>query len=130
MAFSPRELLHEAKRALAKSYAPYSCFNVGAAILTKEDKIITAANVEFSVSAIGMCAERLALSECRMRKLTPAYIAICTHYENVYRVETTPCGLCRQAMVEFDKFKIVTPRRTFSVKELLPKAYQGRKARV
>lgn len=123
------KILHQrARQALLKSYAPYSNFCVGAAILCSDGTVITAGNVEFAVSAIGMCAERLALSEVRMRRLFPTHIAICSHYNNKITFDTSSCGLCRQAMCEFDKLKIFKSKGNYiSVKTLLPKAFQGRK---
>lgn len=128
---SQRELLISyAKGALAKSYAPFSTFKVGVAILCDSGDYITAGNVEFAVSSIGMCAERLALSHARMNKQNPTHIAICSHYNGEIKLETAPCGLCRQAMIEFKDLKLVTPYKTKSVKYLLPKPYEGRKARL
>lgn len=129
MEFSRRKLLlEEAKDASLKSYAPYSNFHVGVALLTKgSSKTIRASNIEFAVSAIGICAERLALCLARRENLEPSYIAICSHYKGEYNFHVASCGLCRQAMVEFVGLKIVTPNSCKSVKHLLPKHYEGRK---
>ena len=130
MDYSQRELLISyAKGALAKSYAPFSNFKVGVAILCDSGDYITAGNVEFAVSAIGVCAERLALSQARMSKKNPTHIAICSHHNGEIKLETMPCGLCRQAMVEFKDLKLVNTHSSRSVRFLLPKPYEGRKAR-
>src|ERR1051326_3654632 len=130
MAFFPLALLAEAKEATKRSYAPFSGFNVGVALRCNDGKVIQAANIEFAVSAIGICAERLALSIARMQKLKPTHIAICSHHEGDYNFHVPSCGLCRQAMVEFEGLKLVTPTSCKSVKNLLPKPYAGRKPRV
>src|SRR5690348_967495 len=131
MDYSQRALLLDsAKGALLLSHAPFSGFKVGVSILCDNGDFIQAANVEFAVSAIGMCAERLALSQARMHKLIPTHIAICSHYEGTYNYSTASCGLCRQAMIEFEGLKIVTPTSCKSVKNLLPKPYAGRKPKL
>ena len=55
-----QELLDFADKAKEKAYAPYSRFQVGAAILTKEGKVFTGCNVENSSYGAAICAERTA----------------------------------------------------------------------
>lgn len=55
-----QELLYLADKAKEKAYAPYSRFQVGAAILTKEGKVFTGCNVENSSYGAAICAERTA----------------------------------------------------------------------
>ena len=55
-----QELLDLADKAKEKAYAPYSRFQVGAAILTKEGKVFTGCNVENSSYGAAICAERTA----------------------------------------------------------------------
>jgi cytidine deaminase len=78
------------------SYAPYSTYRVGAAILLPDGRIITGVNVENASYGLSNCAERTAI----FKAVTEGYqeimaIAICTENGG------SPCGACRQVMVEF-----------------------------
>ena len=65
-----QELLDFADKAKEKAYAPYSRFQVGAAILTKEGKVFTGCNVENSSYGAAICAERTAAVKAVDRKST------------------------------------------------------------
>ncbi len=78
------------------SYAPYSNYRVGAAILLPDGRIITGVNVENASYGLSNCAERTAI----YKAVTDGYqeivaIAICTDNGG------SPCGACRQVLVEF-----------------------------
>ena len=73
-------LVDAAEAALAYAYAPYSHFQVGAALLDTDGKIWSGCNIENAAFTPGTCAEG-------MQALTEAF--------------TTPCGVCRQALTEF-----------------------------
>lgn len=78
------------------SYAPYSNYRVGAAILLPDGRIITGVNVENASYGLSICAERTAI----FKAVTDGYqeimaIAICTENGG------SPCGACRQVIVEF-----------------------------
>ena len=96
-----QELLDLADKAKEKAYAPYSRFQVGAAILTKEGKVFTGCNVENSSYGAAICAERTAA----VKAVSEGYhdfemIAIASNgsdKETVY-----PCGICRQFLHEFN----------------------------
>ncbi len=91
------DALKEAARSVRKhAYAPYSNYHVGAAILAGQ-RIFTGCNVENASYPVGLCAERAALSA--------AVAAGCQKIEAVVIVTytpATPCGMCRQALVEFN----------------------------
>ena len=78
------------------AYAPYSKYRVGAAILLKDNHIVTGVNVENASYGLTICAERAAIfaavSQGWRRILA---VAVCT--SNV----GAPCGACRQVMMEF-----------------------------
>jgi cytidine deaminase len=79
-----------------RAYAPYSDFKVGAAILA-EGRIFSGCNVENASYPVGLCAERSALAA--------AVAAGATKIEAVVIVADkpiTPCGMCRQALAEFN----------------------------
>jgi cytidine deaminase len=104
-----KNLVIEAKKAVKSAYAPYSGFNVGAAVLLENGEIITGTNQENSAYPSGLCAERVALfyANSRYPDVPVVSLAICAFYKNEYRkVPTAPCGSCRQVMIETEtRFK-------------------------
>ena len=92
------DLFLAAREAMAKAYAPYSKFPVGAALRTEDGKIFSGANIEVASYPEGWCAETTALGHYIMggggRITEIAVIA-----ERMARV--TPCGGCRQRLAEF-----------------------------
>lgn len=101
-----QELMTAAIKAAQNAHAPYSQFNVGAAVLT-EDGIFPGANIENASTNLGICAERVAISHARMHG-SKKIIGIAVHCQNVSSDEsgksppglTMPCGACRQWMAE------------------------------
>lgn len=92
------DLFLAARDAMAKAYAPYSKFPVGAAIRTAEGRVFTGANIEVASYPEGWCAETTALGHYVMGGGGPiAEIAVIA--ERMPRV--TPCGGCRQRLAEF-----------------------------
>lgn len=92
-----KQALIEAACAVRENaYAPYSKFKVGAALLMEDGQIYTGANVENAAYGLSMCAERAALFKAAslgLRKILA--VAVCAVNA------CTPCGACRQVMVEF-----------------------------
>lgn len=85
-----------ARQAAISAYAPYSHFQVGAAILTRSDKIIVGCNVENSSFGLTICAERTAVFQAIVQNEREwQAIAI------VSPTGVTPCGACRQVLAEF-----------------------------
>lgn len=101
---SDRELAQAAVEATALSYAPYSKFNVGAAVMFEDGEIIKGANQENAAYPSGLCAERTALfyaSAARPDKVMSA-IAIAASQNGVLcDSPATPCGACRQVMAQY-----------------------------
>lgn len=98
-----QHLVQEAKNATNDSYAPYSNFFVGAAILLNNGKIITGSNQENASYPIGLCAERTALSAAA--SLTPhekmkAIAITARSNHNPVLKPAAPCGICRQSIFE------------------------------
>ena len=114
-------LLQYARQAMQNSYAPYSNFPVGAALLAKSGKVYTGCNVE-CVCGTSCCAERTvlykAVSEGEREFATIAVAA--AHMEEIY-----PCGICRQMLAEFsgDMRVIVSKEKEHSLGELLPHVF-------
>jgi len=91
------ERLFESAREVATlAYAPYSNFRVGAAILTKEGRIISGCNVENSSFGVTICAERTAATRAVASGLRE-WLAIAI----VSPTGVSPCGACRQFLAEF-----------------------------
>jgi cytidine deaminase len=94
MQTTDRELYDEAEAAASGAYAPYSDFNVGAALLTRDGRVITGVNVENASYPLGMCAERGALARAVAEGVRPGAV-------EALAVTASPCGGCRQWMLEF-----------------------------
>lgn len=92
------DLFAAASAAMAKAYARYSNFPVGAAIRTEDGRIFAGANIEVISYPEGWCAETTALSHYVMgggSRITD----ICVVAEK--KARCTPCGGCRQRLAEF-----------------------------
>jgi len=91
-----KELIAMAAKAREDAYAPYSGCSVGAAIVTGSGKVYTGCNVENASYGLSMCAER-----------TAAFKAVCDGEREFTAVAVvtdtgwTPCGACRQVLMEF-----------------------------
>ena len=101
-----RELCEAAEKALTGSYAPYSKFNVGAAVRLSDGRIVTGANQENAAYPSGLCAERTAMFSAHANHPdTPMTAIAITAAQNGKLNEdiTAPCGACRQVMAEYQK---------------------------
>jgi cytidine deaminase len=120
-------LFEAAKAAQAKAYAPYSRFNVGAAILTPSGAIYAGCNVENAAYPQGACAEAGAISAMVQggeRRI--AEVMVIGDGDAL----VTPCGGCRQRIREFAALDapihIAGPegvRASFTLDELLPHSF-------
>ncbi len=81
-----------------KAYAPYSNFLVGAALLTKDGTIFSGCNVENTSYGLCICAERTAICKA-VSEGHQAFEAIAVSATPF----ATPCGACRQFIVEFGR---------------------------
>ena len=98
-----QELYERAAAATSDAYAPYSKFNVGAAVLTRDGRVITGVNVENASYPLGMCAERCALARAVAEGARPGDI-------EALAVTASPCGGCRQWTIEFGIDRVVFPK--------------------
>lgn len=101
-----RRLVDEAKRMTATSYAPYSRFHVGAAILMADGSVATGSNQENAAYPSGTCAERTAAYHASAVKPGVAMKKIAVAAWTGSRFQgrpISPCGACRQALAEYEK---------------------------
>ena len=130
-----RSLALAAIEAMKKSYSPYSNFTVGAALLTKEGKIYTGANIENASYTPTVCAERVAIfSAVHAGEREFSAIAIAGGRAGESGKDAfMPCGVCRQVISEFaDKdFVIITALgdsyEAHTLSELLPHSFTKEK---
>lgn len=100
-----QRLIELAEKELANAYAPYSKFHVGAAIQLESGAIYSGNNQENVAYPSGLCAERVALFHAMSKNpgavvSTVAIAAEAQDFE-LSRI-ITPCGSCRQAMLEYE----------------------------
>jgi cytidine deaminase len=93
------ELVASARAAAAKAYAPYSNFQVGCAVESVDGEVVTGANMENACYRLGICAEQSALTAAQHR-FGLDKIARIAVVGGTGDVVCTPCGGCRQAILE------------------------------
>ena len=128
-------LMNEAIEARDNAYVPYSNFRVGAALLTTEGKIYRGCNIENASYSPTNCAERTAFFKAVSEgERNFAAIAVIGG-ENEAGDYCSPCGVCRQVMLEFcnPDFLVVlgnSPQdyKVYTLEELIP--YSFRKDRL
>ena len=100
--FDRKELIGRAFSVMQNSYAPYSHFNVAAAVLCSSGKIYTGVNVENASYPAGICAERTAIVHAAAEgEREIVAIAIIGGSNGKVTDYCPPCGICRQFMREF-----------------------------
>ena len=93
------QLLEQARAAAAKAYAPYSKFQVGCAIESVDGEVVTGANMENACYRLGLCAEQSALTAAQHRFGLDKVARIAV-VGGTDATVCTPCGGCRQAILE------------------------------
>jgi len=125
---SRTRLLAAARKAMKNAYAPFSRFEVGAAILTANGDVFSGCNVENSSYGMTNCAERTAIFSAVAQegpKLQILAIAVTTPGN----VVCSPCGACRQVIYEFGPDAVVFyqsrngPKESH-ITELLPEGFR------
>ena len=99
-----RLLAEAAIDATSRSYAPYSNFNVGAAIMYEDGEIIQGSNQENAAYPSGLCAERTALFYASSRRPDTPIISLAiaaSQKGTLCNIPATPCGACRQVMAQY-----------------------------
>ncbi len=126
-----KTLITEAIEARKAAYTPYSNFKVGAALLTADGKIYRGCNIENAAYSPSNCAERTAIFKAVSegeRNFTA--IAVVCGKEPEPELIGSPCGVCRQVMVEFCRpdFQVIMAKgvddyKIMTLGELLPSAF-------
>ena len=101
-----RALLEAAIEAVAGSYAPYSHFNVGAAVRLADGTVVKGANQENAAYPSGLCAERTAMFSASAQHPGVAFEAIaviCSRDGVLMPNPGSPCGACRQVMAQYER---------------------------
>lgn len=124
-----RKLIKTAVRQLSYSYAPYSHFKVGAALLAENGAIYTGCNIENAAYTPTNCAERTAFFKAVSEGVrTFKAICIAGGMNGELTDYTAPCGVCRQVMMEFcspEEFEIILAKgeddyKMYKLKDLMP----------
>ena len=129
----PDELMQLAKEAMTHAYAPYSGYQVGAALLCADGTVYQGCNIENAAYGPTNCGERTAFFKAVYDGHRDfAAIALCGGMGGVITNLCTPCGVCRQVMREFcgmdflihmtDSSGVITTR---TLAELLPMSFSG-----
>jgi len=102
-----KDLNNKAMRALENSYSPYSHFKVGAALMTTDGAVFTGCNIENVAFTPTICAERTAI----FKAISSGYrrgelfsLSTISINSNGILIEASPCGVCRQVILEFSDF--------------------------
>lgn len=135
-----KAMIREALAVLKNSYAPFSHYNVAAAALMGSGKIYTGVNIENSLLSITICAERNALFRAAAQgERSLIAIAIVGGMNSADENDLaqhdycTPCGVCRQAMMDFadpEKMAVICARseddyKEWTLRELLPESFDS-----
>lgn len=134
-----RQLVKMAIESTDHSYAPFSHFHVGAALLLENGKMIVGCNQENAVLPAGICAERSAIFSAGAQYPDQAVkiLAIAARGTNgeITEEPVTPCGICRQVIIETET-RYQQPIRILlygknkiyvidGIKELMPLSFSG-----
>ena len=99
-------LVNEAREVTAAAYAPYSNFNVGAVAKMANGEIVAGTNQENASYPVGICAERVLLSSAATLYPNIPVDTIAISYNNNNGESShpiSPCGMCRQSLVEYEE---------------------------
>ncbi|MGH7105850.1 MAG: cytidine deaminase [Acetobacteraceae bacterium] len=128
MATDPQALIARARECLERAYAPYSRFQVAAAVLDEQGRLFTGVNVENISYGLSMCAERVAIFAAiaaGARRITA--LAVASSGADLL----SPCGACRQVIAEFAAADVPVyceaagSLHCWTVSELLPSGFSA-----
>lgn len=127
------DLIAAAIEARRNSYSPYSHYQVGAALLTADGRVVTGCNIENAAYGPSNCAERTAFFKAvsdGVREFSAIAIVGSPEGEELTQY-AYPCGVCRQVMMEFcepESFQVIVAKseadyRVMTLSELLPEGF-------
>jgi cytidine deaminase len=115
------QLLACADAVAQRAYAPYSNFQVGCAVLTRDGQVIEGVNVENAAYPLGVCAERTALARAVAEGHRPGDFVAAA-------ITASPCGGCRQWLLEMGVGRVVFRSGgrvvTMTPRELVPESFE------
>lgn len=128
------KMISSAIDAAALAYAPYSNFKVGVSLLLSNGEVVQGANQENASFPICICAESVTLGSAKTRfpdaKIEKMFIAVPGVFAPV-----SPCGMCRQAILEYERRQSAPIEiyligqedvmKVDGIKSLLPMAFDG-----
>ena len=122
IAAADRELYEQAVEVAARAYAPYSQFLVGAAARARDGRVFLGVNVENAAYPLGVCAEKSALTGAITAGCKPGDL-------EAVAITASPCGGCRQWLMELGVERVVYARASGDVvvatpAELLPDTFE------
>jgi cytidine deaminase len=111
-----------AREAMARAYAPYSGYPVGAAALVDDGRVVSGCNVENASFGLGLCAECGLVSQLQATGGGRLTHFVCVDGQGESLV---PCGRCRQLLYEFGGPELVleTPAGFLTLAEMRPQAF-------
>ena len=116
------ELLARADEIASRAYAPYSGFSVGCAVLTLDGTVIEGVNVENAAYPLGICAEPATFGRAIVEGYRPGDFTVAA-------ITASPCGGCRQWLVEMQVERVVFRNGgrlvRMTVDELLPEQFDA-----
>jgi cytidine deaminase len=116
------ELLARADGIASRAYAPYSGFNVGCAVLTRDGNVIEGVNVENAAYPLGICAEPTTFGRAVAQGYVPGDFTVAA-------ITASPCGGCRQWLAEMQVERVVFRNGgrivKMTVDELLPEQFDA-----
>jgi cytidine deaminase len=122
-------LVEAARAARLHAHAPFSRFQVGAALLTREGRVFTGCNVENASYGLTVCAERVAV----WKAVSEGYRAFARIAVVADTAEPTPpCGACRQVLwelggdLEVILANLEAPKALYRMRDLLPHPFDAR----
>ncbi|MEX1049130.1 MAG: cytidine deaminase [Akkermansiaceae bacterium] len=126
MGMDIEKLVETAWDARKVAYAPYSKFQVGAALLAADGRVFSGCNIENISYGLTNCAERVAIGAAVAAGVRE-FLAVAVVADT--GVPISPCGACRQVLAEFGVPLVVLANRgqrlQFRLEELLPRASTG-----
>jgi len=99
-----QKLLYAAIEVAKSAYAPYSKFNVGAAVLLENGEVVKGSNQENSAYPSGLCAERVTLFSASSNYPKTKFKTLAVFAQELTQPndQISPCGACRQVMSEYE----------------------------